>query len=68
MVAQFIEAPFEMQKKLKVPQIIYDQCEMQGIPISWDAHGEYGHSEITMKVQTTWWGRFITSFFGLWRF
>jgi len=34
MVAQFIEAPFEMQKRLKVPHQIGKQCLAAGIPIS----------------------------------
>jgi iron transport multicopper oxidase len=34
MVAQFIEAPFEMQKRLVVPGQITQECVSQGIPIS----------------------------------
>lgn len=34
MVAQFIEAPFEMQKLLKIPDQIGKQCLAAGIPIS----------------------------------
>lgn len=34
MVAQFIEAPFEMQKRLNVPNQIAEQCKAVGIPIS----------------------------------
>ena len=34
MVAQFIEAPFEMQKNFVVPEQITQQCVSAGIPIS----------------------------------
>jgi hypothetical protein len=34
MVAQFIEAPFEMQKRLVIPEQVTQQCQAQGIPIS----------------------------------
>jgi hypothetical protein len=34
MVAQFIEAPFEMQKKLIIPEQIGQQCQAAGITIS----------------------------------
>jgi len=34
MVAQFVEAPFEIQKRIQVPSIVSDQCTAQGIPIS----------------------------------
>ena len=68
MIAQFIEAPLEMQETLKVPQPIYDQCKMDGIPTSWDAYGEYGHSEMTLKIKTSWWGKLVTFFFGLLQF
>jgi iron transport multicopper oxidase len=34
MVAQFIEAPFEMQKRLTVPNPIAQQCKEAGIPTS----------------------------------
>lgn len=68
MIAQFIEAPLEMQKILKVPQPIYDQCKMRGIPISWDEQGEYGHSKMTLKTQTSWWGKLVAVFFGLLQF
>ena len=51
MIAQFIEAPLEMQTTLKVPQPIYDQCKMYCIPTSWDAYGEYGYSEMTLKIE-----------------
>ena len=34
MVAQFIEAPFEMQKRLHVPDQIGRQCQAAGISIS----------------------------------
>ena len=34
MAAQFIEAPFEMQKRLVVPDEIKQQCVSDGIPIS----------------------------------
>lgn len=42
MVAQFIEAPFEMQKRLKVPDQITQQCQAAGIPISGAASAEPG--------------------------
>lgn len=34
MAAQFIEAPFEMQKRLTVPKQVAQQCKAAGIPIS----------------------------------
>jgi len=34
MVAQIIEAPLEMQKRLVVPKQVTDQCQAAGIPIS----------------------------------
>jgi len=34
MVAQFIEAPLEMQTKLVVPDVIRQQCQQAGIPVS----------------------------------
>jgi hypothetical protein len=37
MAAQFIEAPFEMQKRLVVPDPLKQLCVSQGIPISGNA-------------------------------
>jgi hypothetical protein len=39
MVAQFIEAPLEMQKSLVVPKQVQDQCLQAGYPISGPANG-----------------------------
>ncbi|KAJ1962113.1 ferroxidase fet3 [Dipsacomyces acuminosporus] len=41
--AVFIEAPNMMQKKLKIPQQIYKQCEAAGIPSSGNAAGHEGY-------------------------
>jgi iron transport multicopper oxidase len=47
MVAQFIEAPLEIQKRISVPEITLQQCAMAGIPVS-------GPAEDEGQVDTVW--------------
>ncbi|KAJ3176106.1 ferroxidase fet3 [Geranomyces variabilis] len=48
--ATFIEAPLEMQQSIKIPQVLYDQCNKLGTPSAGNAAGNLDVLDMTGEV------------------
>ncbi|CAL1708876.1 unnamed protein product [Somion occarium] len=47
LAVQFVEAPIQAQERNGIPQVIYDQCQAQGIPTSGNAAGHVSATDLT---------------------